>query len=164
MTITYVQWGAQKVKLSWNGKTVPDGVVTSVHGFCFNRNQLLLVNLKKRGWDFPGGHVEEGESPEACLAREVMEEGYVKGVSQFIGSLTVDHSENPNWNEQSPYPKVGYQLFYRLEIREVLPFRYEHESIDRIFVDPYQVWAYYEGWNEVYQEILEAALKLWEKK
>ena len=164
MTIAYVQWGAQKVKLSWNGKTGPDGIVTSVHGFCFDRNQLLLVNLKKRGWDFPGGHVEEGESPEACLAREAMEEGYVKGVSQFIGSLTVDHSENPNWNEQSAYPKVGYQLFYRMEIRDVLPFKAEHESIDRMFVDPYQVGAYYKGWNEVYQAILEAALKLEEKK
>ncbi|PFG12402.1 NUDIX hydrolase [Bacillus sp. es.036] len=164
MTIAYVQWGAQKVKLSWNGKTAPDGIVTSAHGFCFNRNQLLLVNLKQRGWDFPGGHIEAGESPEACLAREAMEEGYVKGVSQFIGSLTVDHSENPNWNEQSAYPKVGYQLFYRMDIREVLPFEAEHESMDRMFVDPYQIGASYKRWNEVYQAILEAALKLEEKK
>lgn len=164
--MTIVHWGQDKVKLHWNGESpLPsDGVVTSVHGFCFYQNQLLLVDLKKRGWDFPGGHVEKGELPKDCLAREVMEEGYVKGASQFIGSLTVDHRDNPNWSQHRSYPEVGYQLFYHMKITEVLPFKARHESGDRRFVNPAHVKLYYKEWNEVYQAILDAALKLEEKK
>lgn len=166
MTVTYVHWGEDKVKLHWNGETPlpPNGVVTSVHGFCFYQNQLLIVDLKKRGWDFPGGHLEKGESPAACLAREVMEEGCVKGESQFIGSLTVDHRENRNWNNHRSYPEVGYQLFYHMEINEIFPFEARHESANRRFIDPAHVKVYYKDWNEVYQVILDAALKLEEKK
>ena len=93
-----------------------------------------------------------------------MEEGYVKGDNQFIGSLTVDHRENQNWNNHRTYPEVGYQLFYHMKINEVLAFKARHESADRRFVDPAHVKMYYKGWNEVYQAILVAALKLEEKK
>lgn len=43
--------------------------ITSVHGFCFhnNNNKVLLIDHEQRGWDFPGGHIEEGELPEECF-------------------------------------------------------------------------------------------------
>ncbi len=34
----------------------------------------ILVTENERGWDIPGGHVEEGETPEEALIREVEEE------------------------------------------------------------------------------------------
>ena len=44
------------------------------------KGDKYLIAQRKRGshqglkWEFPGGKVEEGESPEACLEREIKEE------------------------------------------------------------------------------------------
>jgi 8-oxo-dGTP diphosphatase len=159
MNSTYVLWEKSKVKLTWRPDSVlPDtSRVTSVHGFCFKEGKLLLVNLLKRGWDFPGGHLEEGESPQECLKREVMEEAYVSGSSHLLGYLVVDHQSNPHWNEQSPYPKVGFQLFYAMNVEEVYTFEADYESVERCWIDPVYVADYYLEWNGVYEEILSVA-------
>jgi len=54
-----------------------------------------MVNLNHRGWDFPGGHIEEYETLEDCFKREAYEEGYVKGSCFHLGHIVVDHNENP---------------------------------------------------------------------
>ena len=46
--------------------------------------RVLLVKSPRRGWEFPGGQVEEGESLTCALEREVEEES---GVTVRVGSL-----------------------------------------------------------------------------
>lgn len=41
-------------------------------------NQIILVKTKDRGWELPGGQVEEGEDIFSALQREVLEEAGVK--------------------------------------------------------------------------------------
>lgn len=160
MTVKYVHWGEAKVKLTWRiDKTLPPRkLITSVHALCFKDNQLLLVNLSHRGWDFPGGHIEYEESPKECVEREAYEEGYVTGRLSLLGHITVDHNENPNWNESSPYPKLGYQVFYRMDIVQLHDFKNEYESDERILINSNEVKEYYHDWNELYQEILDYAV------
>ncbi len=159
MTTTYVNWGEAKVKLTWRPEShIPQyNLITSVHGFCFHKNKLLLVNLNHRGWDFPGGHIELNETPVECLKREAMEEGYVEGECHFLGYIVVDHNENPKWNEDSPYPKVGYQLFYRMDVEKLHSFAGEYEASERLFIDPKEISDYYRDWHELYQDILNYA-------
>jgi 8-oxo-dGTP pyrophosphatase MutT (NUDIX family) len=162
MTISYVKWGEATVKLTWEAtKSLPDSrLITSVHGFCFYQDQLLLVDLNHRGWDFPGGHIEKKETAEECFQREAMEEGYVSGSCRLLGSIIVDHTENPVWDENGKYPKIGYQVFYRMDIETVHPFQAEYESTQRIFIPINEVDAYYPKWSGLYQEILLEAADL----
>lgn len=46
--------------------------------------KILLIHGPRRGWEFPGGQVEEGENLIEALQREIKEES---GVTASIGSL-----------------------------------------------------------------------------
>ena len=50
------------------------------------KNQILLVKSPWRGWEYPGGLIEPGESFEAALKREVREEAGVEiEITGFVG-------------------------------------------------------------------------------
>ena len=51
-----------------------------------DRGQVLLVNSPWRGWEYPGGLIEPGESFETALKREVREESGVEiEITGFVG-------------------------------------------------------------------------------
>ncbi len=54
--------------------TLPnDTDISAVMGIPFWKGQIALTKTK-RGWEIPGGHVEEGEDAHSCLVRELSEE------------------------------------------------------------------------------------------
>ncbi|NKQ37118.1 MAG: NUDIX hydrolase [Chloroflexi bacterium] len=61
--------------------------IVAVAGLVKNdRGYVLMIRSPKRGWEFPGGQVEEGENLIQALQREIREE---TGVTAIIGSLAV---------------------------------------------------------------------------
>ncbi|MCM2532756.1 NUDIX hydrolase [Neobacillus pocheonensis] len=53
-----------------------------------SKNEILLVKNWKRGWEFPGGYVENGESVKTAAIREVREEAGVEiHLTKFCGLI-----------------------------------------------------------------------------
>jgi 8-oxo-dGTP diphosphatase len=67
---------------------MPHRTPTIVTAAVVEREGRLLVARRLKGshmggcWEFPGGKLEPGESPEGCLARELVEE---LGVTSVVG-------------------------------------------------------------------------------
>ncbi len=52
--------------------------IVATASLVFNREgKILLVKTEKRGWEIPGGQVEEGEDIPSALKREIQEEARV---------------------------------------------------------------------------------------
>jgi 8-oxo-dGTP pyrophosphatase MutT (NUDIX family) len=70
--------------------------VTQAYGFCFNKNNKLLVinSIELHAWQVPGGTIEEGETPEQALSREIEEEANVTiNDIHYLGAQKVDDLE-----------------------------------------------------------------------
>ena len=78
-----------KVRLSFLKNafsTAPKHVIV----ICKYGNQWVLTKHKKRGLEFPGGKVEEGETPEVAARREVFEEtGGVVDLLTYVAQYEV---------------------------------------------------------------------------
>ncbi len=137
----YVKWGGGNVRLTWipDMDLSADTIFTSVHAVCVKGEQILLTQIPNRGFNFPGGHIEQGEWLEETIHREVYEEAYVKGTLRYLGAIEVSHKENPMFDPHGKYPLIGYQAFYRLVVTECMPFLREYEATTRIWVEPSEV-------------------------
>lgn len=90
----------------------------------------ILIARRKRGdrledkWEFPGGKLEEGETPEACLRRELQEEfGIDVIVGDFVGRNChrYSHGEIDLMAYRVTHLSGDFQLRDHEEIRWVLP-------------------------------------------
>jgi 8-oxo-dGTP pyrophosphatase MutT (NUDIX family) len=61
--------------------------IVAAGGYIENKNgNMLLVKTHHRGWDTPGGQIENGESIEEGLLREILEEsGIIASVRCLAG-------------------------------------------------------------------------------
>ncbi|WP_370362893.1 (deoxy)nucleoside triphosphate pyrophosphohydrolase [Mucilaginibacter flavidus] len=73
------------------------------------KEQHILIARRAQGrhlegfWEFPGGKIEPGETPEACLKREVYEE---LGIQIMVDSFIMEN--------QHDYPdkRISLQAYY----------------------------------------------------
>ena len=61
----------------------------SAAGLVQRGDEVLLIKNPRRGWEFPGGLVEQGESVMQALEREIWEETGVRAkVTAFVGAYS----------------------------------------------------------------------------
>ena len=76
-----------------NERRIANPRTIDVTAAIFKDGNKILVARRASGqslaqkWEFPGGKIEEGESPETCLARELLEEF---GVQVKVGEFVCD--------------------------------------------------------------------------
>jgi len=113
--------------------------VTSVAAIPFTSDgKLVVVNLRHRGLDMPGGHVEPFETtPEETMNREVMEEACMT----IRDSVLVDVIESDYFDDRK-----SYMLLYAAYVDEFKEFVPNDESSERLtisiedFIQRYTAW------------------------
>jgi 8-oxo-dGTP diphosphatase len=111
-------------------KNAPERRIITVTAAVLEKGGKILIARRKRGhrladkWEFPGGKLEEGETPEECLRREMMEEfGVDVAVGEFVGRShhVYPHGEIDLLAYRVTHLGGNYQLHDHEEIRWVYP-------------------------------------------
>ncbi len=126
--------------------------INAVHAYCFYADKLVLVYAEQKGyWTPPGGGVEEGESIEAAVIREVLEESNMKVIAQrLIGCQDIEEPQGTVSQTRSVCivePHGPFELDPDGDITKIA------------LVNPDQVHEYF-SWGEIGDHILTRALEL----
>src|SRR5579885_1467183 len=114
----------------------PQELTATAMVLAFIGNRLLQTNLRKRGWDIIGGHIEPGEALEEAARREAYEEAGARlGPLHMLGYQRLQVFGPRPASYTHPYP-VGYQVFYWAQIEALDDFLPTEETLERGLFSP----------------------------
>lgn len=128
---------------------MPKGIpVTSCMVIAVHNKSQVVVSRPERGWGLPGGHVEQGETPQETVVRELHEEAAVSIDVKTLRVVGGWHAKKIRQTEaNSKYPDDAYQLLFVAEVTKVDEFTPGHETLERKLVPVGDVLRYSTGVN-----------------
>ena len=94
-------------------------------------------------WEFPGGKLEDGESRQECLKRELEEE---LGIVAEIGPLFSEYIYK--------YPHVAYQLYFYIVRKFSGELQYNsHDMLEWVTADQFDDYDFLPGDQPLLEEI-----------
>lgn len=125
----------------------------SAGGIVFKGHQILLTKSTGQGFfQFPKGHIDEGETLEEAATREVKEEGGVEAkIIKKIGSTEYFRT----WNKSTYFKNVTY---YLMEYLSGDPNNHDWEVEEAFWIDSKEALEKLSFKED--QEILKKALEL----
>lgn len=82
----------------------------AAYGLALRGDEVLLARSRTGNWFLPGGGVEFGETPAACVAREFLEEtGLTAHVSRLLDVVS-DVTDLPSRGEQLQSVRILYAV------------------------------------------------------
>ena len=121
-----------------------------VTGALIKKNDKYLIgrrgpNEKSPGlWEFPGGKIEEGETPIECIKRELKEE---LNINAEIGNLVTKYNYD--------YPNVSYLLYFFKVKSYIGEFKIiVHDKLEWVSLNDFHKYDFLQGDTPLINQML----------
>jgi len=130
--------------------------LTQAYGVCFTKDGRVLVAKDRRDWGLPGGTLEEGETPQQALIRELDEEVNIDVLTcRPLGVQKLHYPDNPNKDEGERFYQSRWVVIIS-KIKPRAPDPCDGRVFKRKFIHPTE-FNDYVRWGAVHKEVFRLA-------
>lgn len=151
-----------RVALSLTTELPSNESISACHCLGFDElGRFLLTRHVDRQWTIPGGHREPGESAEAAMRREALEEA--AAIVSDPELIAVERIDLLDGTPDSRYPDPAFQVFFITRVVELGVLVPNAECTESRMFEIHEARAK-PGWIDHNGELFDAAVAAWQSR